>query len=445
MLLFCMTMCCCTCSCLQGYREVWTSHHTSLTCVHATSSAPAWTVPVTVVASVVGFMLLAGLLLWVWFKMMLQLRRKWQREKELLKNRQRGVPHGGPAAVVVTDVEKYSELMQQNAAMTTRALGIHNAILRKAVTAHAGYVIEQEGDSWSVAFHRPVDAVAFCLQVQQALQRSQWPGDLSKPSGSSPSPERHSSVISVYSEASHPTAEVLVRQSHPGPARAAAPRETARAPSTAGKVQEAEDQDNTTQSAGRMLSFTQILQYIPQRVRRNSNLTVGSNRASQPGIDAVNRQTSGPLEPAAGEAPPARSSFEKQQKLQRLSRRLTAESDWSPSVLTSARVTGSVTFKRDFRGGGQKAHQSAIRGLKVRMGVASGVLPAGSDITRSALFQLAKAVSEMANGGQILFDASTAVAVRDRLAELGGVTHKGYNEQRLSEAYRLQATKRTSR
>ena len=55
------------------------------------------------------------------------------------------------------------------------------------------------------------------------------------------------------------------------------------------------------------------------------------------------------------------------------------------------------------------------------------------------------AVSEMANGGQILFDGSTAVAVRDRLAELGGVTQKGYNEQRLSEAYRLQATKGANR
>lgn len=47
-----------------------------------------------------------------------------------------------------------------------RALGIHNAILRKAVNTHAGHVIEQEGDSWSVAFHRPMQAVAFCLQVR---------------------------------------------------------------------------------------------------------------------------------------------------------------------------------------------------------------------------------------------------------------------------------------
>lgn len=60
----------------------------------------------------------------------------------------------------------FAELMRQNAPVTTKALGNHNAILRRAVNIHAGHVIEQEGDSWSVAFYRPVQAVAFCLQVK---------------------------------------------------------------------------------------------------------------------------------------------------------------------------------------------------------------------------------------------------------------------------------------
>jgi hypothetical protein len=30
---------------------------------------------------------------------------------------------------------------------------------------HAGYVLDQEGDSWAVAFHDADDAVAFSLQV----------------------------------------------------------------------------------------------------------------------------------------------------------------------------------------------------------------------------------------------------------------------------------------
>jgi len=55
--------------------------------------------------------------------------------------------------------------MQRDAPLCIKALGIHNNVLRKATATHAGHVIEQEGDSWAVAFHRPVDAAAFCLQV----------------------------------------------------------------------------------------------------------------------------------------------------------------------------------------------------------------------------------------------------------------------------------------
>lgn len=45
-------------------------------------------------------------------------------------------------------------------------VGLHNTVMRVAAAAHAGHVIEQEGDSWSVAFHTGMDAVAFCLQVR---------------------------------------------------------------------------------------------------------------------------------------------------------------------------------------------------------------------------------------------------------------------------------------
>jgi hypothetical protein len=66
--------------------------------------------------------------------------------------------------------------MQLNAPMATRFLGIHNALLRRAAAMHAGHVVEQEGDSWSVAFHTSMDAVAFCLQVRLrcALMGVSW-------------------------------------------------------------------------------------------------------------------------------------------------------------------------------------------------------------------------------------------------------------------------------
>lgn len=70
-----------------------------------------------------------------------------------------------PLQVYESAVGCLAELMRFNPGPAMQAMGIHNALLRKAVGAHAGHVIEQEGDSWSVAFHRPLDAVAFSLQV----------------------------------------------------------------------------------------------------------------------------------------------------------------------------------------------------------------------------------------------------------------------------------------
>lgn len=61
--------------------------------------------------------------------------------------------------------------MKTSPTLTTKALALHNAVLRKAAHNHAGHVIEQEGDSWSVAFHDAQDAAAFCLQAQQALHK----------------------------------------------------------------------------------------------------------------------------------------------------------------------------------------------------------------------------------------------------------------------------------
>ena len=59
--------------------------------------------------------------------------------------------------------------MKTSPSLATKALSMHNAVLRKAAHDNAGHVIDQEGDSWSVAFYEPQDAVAFCLQAQQAL------------------------------------------------------------------------------------------------------------------------------------------------------------------------------------------------------------------------------------------------------------------------------------
>lgn len=37
--------------------------------------------------------------------------------------------------------------------------------MKHACYQHIGYILEQEGDSFTLAFHEPQDAVAFTLQV----------------------------------------------------------------------------------------------------------------------------------------------------------------------------------------------------------------------------------------------------------------------------------------
>lgn len=51
---------------------------------------------------------------------------------------------------MVTDIEGYSELMKQSPQLMTRALNLHNGIIRKARWQNFGYTVEQEGDSYAL-------------------------------------------------------------------------------------------------------------------------------------------------------------------------------------------------------------------------------------------------------------------------------------------------------
>jgi hypothetical protein len=60
------------------------------------------------------------------------------------------------------------------------------------------------------------------------------------------------------------------------------------------------------------------------------------------------------------------------------------------------------------------------------------------------LLLLGAAVSDMANGGQILLDARCCAGVRDRLTELGAVDARGYNDMQLAHAARAAMRQQTS-
>jgi hypothetical protein len=70
--------------------------------------------------------------------------------------------------------------------------------------------------------------------------------------------------------------------------------------------------------------------------------------------------------------------------------------------------------------------------LQVRMGIATGQLLKGQDIAQSGVVDLAKAVSDMGGGGQVLLDERTFADVKERLRELGAVDAAGIDWKSLT-------------
>jgi hypothetical protein len=58
-----------------------------------------------------------------------------------------------------------AEIFKRAPEVMFRALVMHNSVIRTAKYANCGFVLEQEGDSFTLAFYNAFDAVAFCLQV----------------------------------------------------------------------------------------------------------------------------------------------------------------------------------------------------------------------------------------------------------------------------------------
>jgi class 3 adenylate cyclase len=47
------------------------------------------------------------------------------------------------------------------------ALEQHDHLLRSLLAQHGGHEVTTEGDSFTVVFHKALDAVAWCLEVQE--------------------------------------------------------------------------------------------------------------------------------------------------------------------------------------------------------------------------------------------------------------------------------------
>jgi class 3 adenylate cyclase/tetratricopeptide (TPR) repeat protein len=92
-----------------------------------------------------------------------------------------GRPDGLPEGVLtflLTDIEGSTPLWERHRGVMGAALAQHEALITRAVAAHAGRLIKTkgEGDSTLSVFARASDAAAAALALQQLLVTERWPG-----------------------------------------------------------------------------------------------------------------------------------------------------------------------------------------------------------------------------------------------------------------------------
>ncbi|MFN8484526.1 MAG: tetratricopeptide repeat protein [Anaerolineae bacterium] len=81
----------------------------------------------------------------------------------------------GTVTFLFSEIEDISRLWEQNAPAMKVAVPLHDAILKKAVTDHGGYVVKTTGVGLLAAFAVAEDAVAAALDAQRGLAAATWP------------------------------------------------------------------------------------------------------------------------------------------------------------------------------------------------------------------------------------------------------------------------------
>eukprot|EP00754_Rhynchopus_humris_P003822 Rhum_TRINITY_DN11986_c0_g1::Rhum_TRINITY_DN11986_c0_g1_i1::g.48379::m.48379 len=82
------------------------------------------------------------------------------------------------ACIVFTDVVGSTPLWLSDPDAMSKALHLHNSLIREAIRSTGGYEVKTIGDAFMVAFETLSQGVAFALLVQKSLSRCTWPAGL---------------------------------------------------------------------------------------------------------------------------------------------------------------------------------------------------------------------------------------------------------------------------
>jgi YVTN family beta-propeller protein len=81
----------------------------------------------------------------------------------------------GTVTFLFTDMEGSTRLLKELGGRYSEVLGEHHRILREAFAAHGGHEVDNQGESFFVAFRRAKDAVAAVVDIQRDLAAHDWP------------------------------------------------------------------------------------------------------------------------------------------------------------------------------------------------------------------------------------------------------------------------------
>jgi len=87
-----------------------------------------------------------------------------------------GLPPAGTVALLFTDIEGSTELLQTLGDLYGDALMDHRRLVRDAMESHGGTEIDRQEDGFFFVFERSAEAVTAALEAQQALADHEWPG-----------------------------------------------------------------------------------------------------------------------------------------------------------------------------------------------------------------------------------------------------------------------------
>ena len=88
--------------------------------------------------------------------------------------KKRNAPPSEACTIVVTDIQSSTKLWEIAPVTMNKALAAHDLLVRQEMQKFYGYEVFSEGDSFTMAFHTPGDALKACANIQSRLQASVW-------------------------------------------------------------------------------------------------------------------------------------------------------------------------------------------------------------------------------------------------------------------------------